>query len=109
MSRSSAPPPRIGPGVGSPTSTSPCTRATRRDRRVPCLTSTELGSCGVYREETMRVLMLAGPEGMFGGHAVQRDGTAAALRSLGVEVIVDSTIPDRAAAFDVVHAWWPEL
>ena len=28
----------------------------------------------------MRVLMLTGPDAMFGGHAVQRDRTAAALR-----------------------------
>jgi glycosyltransferase involved in cell wall biosynthesis len=56
----------------------------------------------------MRVLMLTGPDAMFGGHAVQRDRTAAALRSLGVDVVIDSTIPD-GAAFDVVHAWWPEL
>src|SRR5689334_21078029 len=57
----------------------------------------------------MRDLMLTGPDAIFGGHTVQRDRTVAELRALGVDVVIDSAVPQGGAPFDVVHTWWPEL
>lgn len=59
----------------------------------------------------MRVLMLSGQRGVvFGGHQVQQQETAAALRELGVSVsFADSVALSSLRNVDIVHAWWPDL